>query len=78
MELVGTTAQQKPDDPGDPTRRDNLYEPRVDALRGSQNVHARTSSTVLQAQKLHPAFLMLGVVGAGIAVALSRRKPTRR
>ncbi|MDQ0837782.1 SDR family oxidoreductase [Sphingomonas faeni] len=78
MELVGTTTQQKPDDPGDPTRRDNLYEPRVDALRGSQNVHARTSSTVLQAQKLHPAFLMLGVVGAGIAVALSRPKPTRR
>ena len=78
MELVGTVAQQKPQDPGDPTRRDNLYEPRVDALRGSQDVHARRSSAVLQAQKLHPAILVLGVVGAGIAVALSRPKDTSR
>ena len=78
MELVGTVAQQKPEDPGDPTRRDNLYEPRVDALRGSQDVHARKSSTILQAQKLHPAILLLGVVGAGIAVALSRPKDASR
>jgi len=77
MELVGTVAQQKPEDPGDPTRRDNLYAPRVDALRGSQDVYARKSSTVLQAQKLHPAFLMLGVVAAGITVALSRPKDSR-
>ena len=77
MELVGTAAQQKPEDPGDPTRHDNLYEPRVDALRGSQNVHARKSSTVLKAQKLHPAFLVLGVLGAGIAIALSRPRGTR-
>jgi len=77
MELVGTVAQQKPEDPGDPTRRDNLYEPRVDALRGSQDVHARKSSTVLQAQKLHPAFLVLSVLGAGIAIALSWSKEKR-
>ena len=78
MELVGTVVQQKPDDPGDPARRDNLYAPRVDALRGSQDVHARKSSIVLQAQKLHPVVLMLGVFGAGIAVALSRAKDTGR
>jgi hypothetical protein len=78
MELVGTFVQQKPEDPGDPARRDNLYDPRADALRGSQNVRARTSSSVLQVQKLHPAVVMLGVVGAGIAVALSRPKGARR
>ncbi|MCK8458372.1 SDR family oxidoreductase [Sphingomonas faeni] len=77
MELVGTVAQQKPEDPGNPTRRDNLYEPRVDALRGSQDVHARASSTVLQVQKLHPGFLLLGIVSAGIAVAVSRKKRDR-
>ncbi|MEG3084418.1 SDR family oxidoreductase [Sphingomonas sp. PB2P12] len=77
MELVGTVAQQKPDDPGDPTRRDNLYVPRVDASRGSQDVHARKSSIVLQAQKLHPAVLVLGVLGTGIAVAFNWRKDTR-
>ena len=78
MEMVGTVAQQKPEDPGDPTRRDNLYAPRTDALRGSQDVHARKSSAVLQAQKLHPAVLVLGVMGAGLAVALSWPKNTKR
>ena len=77
MELVGTVAQQKLKDPGDPARRDNLYTPRVDALRGSQDVHARASSTVLQVQKLHPGFLLLGIVSAGIAVAVSRKKRDR-
>lgn len=78
MELVGTFAQQKPGDPGDPARRDNLYDPRADALRGTQHVRARTSSSVLQAQKLHPAVVMLGVVGAGIVVTLGRPKGARR
>jgi len=77
MELVGTVAQQKPEDPGDPARRDNLYTPRVDALRGSQDVHARASSSVLQVQKLHPGFLLLGIVSAGIAVAVGRKKGDR-
>ena len=31
--------QQKPGDAGDPTRRDNLYTSRTDALRGSQAKH---------------------------------------
>ncbi len=77
MELVGTVAQHKPEDPGDPARRDNLYTPRVDALRGSQDVHARASSSVLQVQKLHPGFLLLGIVSAGIAVAVGRKKGDR-
>lgn len=44
--------QQKPGDAGDPARRDNLYQPRADALRGNQDVHARRSSIALQLQKL--------------------------
>jgi hypothetical protein len=47
-------------------------------LRGSQAVGARQSSTALQAQKLNPVILLLGVVGAGIAVALSRPKDVFR
>ena len=78
MELVGTVMQQKPDDPGDPQRRDNLYAARTDALRGSQHVHARGSSMVLQAQKRPRSILMLGLVGAGIAVALRRTKDSGR
>jgi len=77
MELVGTAAQQKPEDPGDPTRRDNLYDPQADALRGSQGVHARASSTVLQAQKLHLGFLLLGIIGVGIAVIVRQPKGDR-
>ncbi|MHA6722384.1 SDR family oxidoreductase [Sphingomonas sp. RS2018] len=65
MEIVGTRAQQKPDDPGDPARRDNLYEPRVDALRGSQQVHARGSSIALQVQKRPWRWTALGLVGVG-------------
>jgi NAD(P)-dependent dehydrogenase (short-subunit alcohol dehydrogenase family) len=73
MEMVGTTMQQKPDDPGDPARRDNLYKPRTDALRGSQRVHARGSSSMLQLQKLPPLVLALGLAGVGTAIALGAR-----
>jgi short-subunit dehydrogenase len=73
MEAVGTEMQQKPDDPGDPARRDNLQAPRADALRGSRRVHARGSSTVLQLQKLPPLLLALGLAGAGTAIALGAR-----
>lgn len=63
MEAVGTSMQKKPGDPGDPSRRDNLYEPRVDAMRGSQNVHARRSSMALQLQKLPVPLTAIGAVG---------------
>ncbi|MBC3940814.1 SDR family oxidoreductase [Sphingomonas albertensis] len=72
MEKLGTVLQQKPKDPGDPARRDNLYVPRDDALRGSQTVHARDSSTVLQVQKIRPAGLFLGILAAGVAVSMTR------
>ena len=77
IEQVGTVLQQKLDDPGDPARRDNLYEPRVDALRGTQDVHARSSSAVLQAQQIRPTVLLVGILGVGIAVSITRlaRRP---
>jgi NAD(P)-dependent dehydrogenase (short-subunit alcohol dehydrogenase family) len=78
MEAVGTTVQQKPDDAGDPTRWDNLYEPRPDAMRGSQHVHARRSSMALQLQKLPSPLAALGAVGvsalAFVAPAAAQRR----
>lgn len=73
MKTVGTTLQQKPDDAGDPTRRDNMYHPRADALRGSQHVHARQSSIALQVQKAASPLLVLGVLGGGALLAVGRR-----
>lgn len=78
MEGIGTRAQQKPGDAGDPTRRDNLYEPRTDALRGSQDVHARRSSIALQMQKLPQPLLALSLVAAGAALALGAVARNRR
>jgi NAD(P)-dependent dehydrogenase (short-subunit alcohol dehydrogenase family) len=69
MELTGTTLQQKPTDPGNPARRDNLDRPREDALRGSQNVHARRSSITLQIQKVPSPLLALAALGAGATAA---------
>ena len=78
METLGTVAQQKPNDAGDPARRDNLFEPRVDALRGSQRVHARRFSVALQVQKLPVALLVLSaacipVVALGVGAKARRR-----
>lgn len=70
MEAIGTRAQQKPDDAGDPARRDNLYHPRADALRGSQDVHARQSSIALQVQKAVSPLLALGLLGGGTILAI--------
>lgn len=78
MEATGATMQQKPDDPGDDTRRDNLRHPRTDALRGSQNVHARGSSIALQIQKAPPSLLVLAAMGAGAAALHSLWSRKRR
>lgn len=78
MEMVGTTAQQKPGDAGDPTRRDNLHEPRDDAMRGSQHVHARRSSIVLQLQKLPSSLLAIGAVGVSVLALAARAAAQRR
>ena len=78
MEMVGTTAQQKPGDAGDPTRRDNLHEPRTDAMRGSQHVHARRSSIALQLQKLPSSLLAIGAVGVSVLALAARAAVQRR
>jgi len=67
METIGTRVQQKPADPGDAQRQDNLYEPRTDALRGSQHVHARRTSLALQLQKLPQPAMAIGVLGVAVA-----------
>lgn len=77
MERTATRLQQKRDDPGAPARRDNLYHPREDALRGSQSVHARQSSVALQMQKAASPLLTLAVMGGAATAAftlLARRR----
>jgi short-subunit dehydrogenase len=78
MEAVGTAAQQKPGDPGDPRRRDNLYHPRPGALRGSQHVQARHSSIALQLQKLPGPIVALSLLGMGALLTVGRRATSRR
>lgn len=79
MEVIGTRIQQKPGDPGDPSRRDNLYEARSDGTtHGSQKVHARSSSLILEAQKLPFAAGGLIALGVGAIVGLSRAATPKR
>jgi NAD(P)-dependent dehydrogenase (short-subunit alcohol dehydrogenase family) len=81
MEAAGGSAQRKPDDPGDPKRRDNLYEARADgAERGSQKVMARGSSLLVEVQKLPSGFasIALGGVGTAALIASALRKKRRR
>ncbi|ONF96547.1 SDR family oxidoreductase [Sphingomonas jeddahensis] len=75
MEAVGTRVQQKPGDAGAPSRQDNLFEPRDDALRGSQRVHARRTSIALQLQKLPQPVAAAGLLGAAMVLGrLVRRR----
>jgi hypothetical protein len=72
MEAAGARAQQRPGDPGDPARRDNLHAPRGDALRGSRPLRARGSSSLLQVQKRPIATLAAGLVATGAVLAVRR------
>lgn len=79
MEAIGRPAQIKPQDPGDPAKRDNLYEPRPDGVvDGSQDVYVRRQSLLLEAQKRPMATAaVLGAVGCLTWIALSsRRRPS--
>ncbi|MDP9415432.1 MAG: SDR family oxidoreductase [Pseudomonadota bacterium] len=75
MEAVMVRAQQAPDDPTDPERRDNLYRPRPEGeIEGSQQGHIRRQSLFLQAQK-HPiaaAAALGGIALAALSVLASR------
>lgn len=73
--VIGRPAQAS-SDPGDPNRRDNLYEPRADASeRSSLRPFTRKTSLVLEAQ-LHPVASLATV--AGIAVLLLSAAAARR
>lgn len=65
MESIGRGAQIKPQDPGDPAKRDNLYVPRPEGtIDGGQGVYVRRQSFLLAAQKRPvAAAAILGTVG---------------
>lgn len=69
MEAFGVAAQQKPGDPGDPGKRDNLYAARADGeSRGGQDVFVRRTSLFLQAQT-QPLLLPFVAAAAGAELA---------
>ncbi|CAA9548841.1 MAG: hypothetical protein AVDCRST_MAG23-2796 [uncultured Sphingosinicella sp.] len=79
MEAVGIDSQQKPGDPGDPAKRDNLYEPKSDGrVEGDQDVHVRRTSFLLEAQK-QPLMLPFLAAAAGVEAlhALGRHRSKR-
>jgi NAD(P)-dependent dehydrogenase (short-subunit alcohol dehydrogenase family) len=56
MEALGVSSQQSRDDPGLSARRDNLHDARADGtIDGAQDAQVRTTSFLLQAQKLAPS-----------------------
>jgi NAD(P)-dependent dehydrogenase (short-subunit alcohol dehydrogenase family) len=70
MEMLGVEAQQKPGDPGDPSKRDNLEQPTRDGdVHGDQDVFVRQTSVLLQAQK-QP--LLVPFVAAAAAIETAR------
>ena len=69
METSGVGAQQKPGDPGDAAKRDNLYRSRRDeAVNGGQKVSVRRTSLLLTAQ-IRPLALPLMALKACVDVA---------
>ena len=79
MEQFGVEAQQKPGDPGDPAKRDNLNHPTEDSdAHGEQDVFVRQTSLLLQAQK-QPLLLPFVAAAAGLEMldGLRRRLNAR-
>jgi short-subunit dehydrogenase len=80
MERFGVEAQQKPGDPGDPAKRNNLNQPTADsAVHGDQDVFVRQTSLLLQAQK-QPLMLPFVAAAAGLEMfeGLRREMEHRR
>lgn len=80
MAAVMVRAQQAPDDPTDPARRDNLYQPRPDGhIEGSRKAHVRRQSLFLQTQK-RPALTAAALEGMALLAysILSPRARTQR
>jgi NAD(P)-dependent dehydrogenase (short-subunit alcohol dehydrogenase family) len=76
MEAFGVGTQQKPGDPGDLDKRDNLEQPRDDGeVHGDQDVFVRKTSFFLQAQK-QPFLLpfVAAAAGAELVHALTSRR----
>lgn len=75
MESIGRRAQIKPQDGGDPAKRDNLYVPRPEGvIDGGQKVYVRRQSFLLEAQKQPvAAAAILGAVGLMAWSRISRK-----
>ncbi len=73
MNAIGATVQQKPGDADEPSSRDNLHEPRSNgAVLEPQDVHARRTSLLLEAQK-HPIIVVPAAFGAVTFPVRSKR-----
>jgi len=78
MEAFGRETQVT-DTPGDPMKRDNLYEPKRDgSVTGGQPRYVRRTSLLLEAQK-NPllAPVMFGIAGLGVAATMFAGGPGR-
>ena len=76
LEALGRPLQIAPQDPGDPSLRDNLYQPRPGGAReGNQQFHVRRHSSLLAAQKRPLASTVLaGMLALGLYAALQVRR----
>lgn len=78
MELVGRRMQQHRTEPEDPSKRDNLYEPRADGqVCTDQSVWMRRHSAIVQLQKL-PRLGWLGLAAGGLLAGARVLGRTRR
>ena len=80
MQEFGRRTQELPEDPGDPGKRDNLYEPKRDGgIEGAQDLYVRRTSYLLELQKnpLMAPFLALAA-GAEAASELAERFAPRK
>jgi NAD(P)-dependent dehydrogenase (short-subunit alcohol dehydrogenase family) len=79
MEAVGPRVQQRPGEPEDPAKRDNLYEARADGSETTgQHVWMRQTSVVVQAQKVPRSAWAAALLAAGALAGLRRSRARNR